>query len=110
MSQETELLIEIRDLLKVIAEPILAKRDAKLRSALRAIVGSSETKALAVSLMDGTRSQAALVRESGMDQGYLSRLVKSLGDANLIATEQKKPRLLLQLPRNFFEGDDSDDE
>jgi hypothetical protein len=59
MSREIELLIEIRDLLQVMAEPALAKRDAKLRSSLRTAVGSSGKKAKAALLMDGSRSLRA---------------------------------------------------
>ena len=76
MSREIELLTEIRDLLQVLAEPELSKRDAKLRSSLRSVVGSSGMKAKASLLMDGSRSQSAIVKESGMNQGNLSRLVK----------------------------------
>jgi hypothetical protein len=53
MSRELELLTEIRDLLQVVAEPALAKRDAKFRSVLRSVVGSSGKKVKAVLLMDG---------------------------------------------------------
>jgi hypothetical protein len=73
MSRDVELLTEIRDLLQVIAEPALAKRDAKLRASLRTVVGSGAKKMKAVLLMDGTRSQSAIVKESGIDQGNLSR-------------------------------------
>ena len=44
MSREIELLTEIRDLLQVMAEPNLAKRDAKMRVALRDVVGSSNIR------------------------------------------------------------------
>ena len=108
MSRELELLGEIRDLLRVIAEPALAKRDAKLRSSLRAHVGGSGRRAKAVRLMDGLRSQAAIVKTSGIDQGNLSRLVRKLAADDLISADQKHPRLLINLPSNFFEGGSSE--
>jgi len=109
MSQKIELLAEIRDLLQVIAEPALAKRDAKLRSSLRAVVGSSRKKAKAVMMMDGTRSQAALVKHSGMDKGNLSRLVKELAAVQLISADEKHPRIMAKVPSTFFDGDDADE-
>lgn len=108
MSQEIELLTEIRDLLQIMAEPALAKRDATLRSSLRGVVGSSSKRAKAVLLMNGTRTQSAIVRESGMDQGNVSRLVKGLADAKLISADQKHPRMLLKVPSTFFDGDADD--
>jgi hypothetical protein len=109
MSHEIELLTEIRDLLQVMAEPALAQRDAKLRSSLRGLVGTGVKKARAVTLMDGTRTQAALVKDSGMDQGGVSRLVKGLAEAKLIAADQKHPKVLLKVPTDFFEAGTSDE-
>jgi hypothetical protein len=109
MSRDVELLTEIRDLLQVIAEPALAKRDAKLRNSLRTVVGSGVKKAKAVLLMDGTRSQAAIVKESGIDTGNLSRLVKALAAAQLIAADEKRPALLVKIPPTFFEKDNPDE-
>ena len=109
MSQEIELLTEIRDLMQLMVEPMLAKRDAKLRSSLRSSVGSSDKKAKAALLMDGSRSQSAIVKESGIDPGNLSRLVKAFTTAQLIADDQKHPRLLVKVPSTFFNGDDADD-
>jgi hypothetical protein len=109
MSREIELLTEIRDLLHVMAEPELAKRDAKIRSSLRTVVGNSEKKAKAVQLMDGTRSQATIVKESGIDQGYLSRLIKALAVATVISADEKHPKLLVRVPSNFFDGDEANE-
>jgi hypothetical protein len=108
MSREIELLTEIRDLLQVIAEPMLAKRDARLRSTLRSVAGSGK-KAKAALLMDGSRSQTAIVKESGIDQGNLSRLVKTLAAAHLISADEKHPRLLVKVLPTFFDGDDTDE-
>ncbi|MCC6679680.1 MAG: hypothetical protein IT445_02150 [Phycisphaeraceae bacterium] len=110
MPQQIELLTEIRDLLHVMAEPALAKRDEKLRNALRTVVGRSKKKAAAVVLMDGLNSQAAIVKKSKIDQGDLSRLVKALAKKSLIASNEKQPKLCITIPPNFFEqGDNSDD-
>ena len=109
MSKEIELLTEIRDLLQVMAEPALATRDAKLRAALRDLVGTSAKRAKAVMLMDGNRSQSALAKESGMDAGNLSRLVKGLAEGKLISPDQKHPSLAVKVPPTFFDGDDTDE-
>ena len=103
MSDQIELLTEMRDLLKVIAEPLLAKRDEKRREALRGIVGKGKSKADAVLLMDGSRTQAAIIKGSGIDQGGLSRLVKALRTGSLISADEKHPKLVLSVPPNFFD-------
>ena len=108
MAREVELLIEIRDLLEIVAEPALAKRDAKRRASIRSIVGESIKKAKAVLLMDGSRSQSAISKEAGIDAGNLSRLVKALSTAKLISADEKLPKLSVKLPPNFFDGDDTD--
>lgn len=109
MSQEIELLTEIRDLLQVMAEPALSKRDATLRSSLRAAIGRSGKKAKAALLMDGTRLQSVIVKDSGIDQGELSRLVKAFAAAKLISADQKHPKLLVRVPQTFFDGDNADE-
>jgi hypothetical protein len=106
MSRETELLTEIRDLLAVIAEPALAARDTKLRSSLRAIVGSGSKKAKAALLFDGTRSRAEIAKESGIDPSDLTKLIKALGAAQLVSAEDKHPKLYLRIPPTFFDGSD----
>jgi hypothetical protein len=109
VSHEIELLTEIRDLLLVMAEPALSQRDARLRSSLRTVVGRSDKKAKAVLLMDGTRSQSMIVKDSGMDNGNLSRLVKALSAEKLIASDEKHPKLLMRVPPTFFDGDIADE-
>ena len=103
MSEDTELLREIRDLLRLVAEPALAERDSKLRVSLLQIVGKSKRKADAVILMDGTRSQAAIRKECGIDMGDLSRLVKALREAGLIGPDDS-PKMVLPIPANFVES------
>jgi len=108
MSQEIDLLTEIRDLLQVIAEPALATRDTKLRLSLRAAVGGSPKRAKVAFLMDGTHSQADLVKATCIDQGNLSRFVKTLARSKLVSVDQKKPKLLVSVPASFFDEEDSD--
>lgn len=103
MGGDTELLTEIRDLLRLIAEPALAERDKKLRALLLHVVGKSKRKADAVVLMDGTRSQAAIRKECGIDVGDLSRLVKALREAALIGADDKQPKTVFPIPVNFLE-------
>jgi hypothetical protein len=76
---------------------------------LRTVVGGSGKKAKAVLLMDGSRSQSAIVKESGIDQGNLSRLMKALAAAQLITADEKHPRLLVRVPANLFDRDDADE-
>ena len=110
MDEQTQLLREMRDLLRVIAEPQLAARDKRLRSAILEVVGGSTGRAKAALLMDGSRGQAELVKESGMDQGGLSRLVKALKAKGLIKGEEKRPKLVLSVPPNFFDSSEKQDE
>ncbi len=102
MPENTELLEEIRDLLRLIAEPALAQRDQRRREALLDIVGKSQQKAAAVLLMDGTRSQAAIRKECSIDVGNLSRLVKGLRSVELIGPDDKHPKLVFPVPPSLF--------
>lgn len=104
LDEQTELLREMRDLLRVIAEPELAKRDERLRGSLVAVVGKSKTKAKAILLMDGSRSQTAISKDSGLDQGDVSRLAKTLRAEGLIAADEKHPKVVISIPPNFFEN------
>jgi hypothetical protein len=101
MPEDTELLREIRDILRLLAEPALAKRDERLRAALLQIVGKSKQKAEAVVLMDGMRSQAAIRKICGIDDGNLCRLVRALREAELIGLDDKHPKLVLSVPAGF---------
>jgi hypothetical protein len=103
VSKEIELLVEIRDLLQVMAEPALAKRDEKFRQAVRVVVGKSRKSASAIKLMDGSRAQAAISKEAGIDPGQLNRLIKSLEKSALIGADEKHPKLRVKLPFPFFE-------
>jgi hypothetical protein len=103
MNEQAELLSEIRDLLRLIAEPALAKRDEGRRAALRALAGRSKTNTKAIQLMDGTRTRKAIRQESGIDAGNLSRLEKSLRDKELITADEQL-KLVITIPANFFES------
>lgn len=107
--QMLSVLSEMRDLLRLIAEPAIAKRDKKLREALRGIAGTATgKKAKAILLMDGTRNQAGIANESGINPGDLSGLVKKLKAAGLLTADPKQPQLAISIPPSFFEmGDES---
>ena len=60
-----DVILEIRELLGLMAEPAVAQRDAKLRASLRQIVGRSKPKARAICLMDGIASQSEISVSSG---------------------------------------------
>lgn len=105
MSSEelTAAICEIRDLLRLIAEPHIAARDAKLRDALAQIVGGSATKQKAVLAMDGSRTQSEIHKETGMHVGNLSTLVKTLSKSGLLSGDLKRPNLAIPIPSNFFD-------
>ena len=94
---------EIRDLLRLIAEPQIAARDQKMRDALSAIVGNSVPKAKSVLLMDGSLTQADIHNKAGMNKGHLSTLVKQLNERGLLTEDVKHPKLAISVPANFFE-------
>jgi hypothetical protein len=107
MDDQTELLREMRDLLLVIAEPALAKRDERLRASLFEIVGKSKARAKAVLLMDGSRNQTTICKAAPIDAGLLSRFVKDLRAKALIAADDKQPKLIISIPADFFENSGS---
>ncbi len=51
--------------------------------------------------MDGMRSQAAIRKDCGIDDGNLSRLVKALRAAELIGSDNKHPKLVFPVPANL---------
>jgi len=96
-------LTEMRDLLRLLAEPAIAERDKKYRDALRVIGGKAASKkANAILLMDGSRTQADITKACGIDKGDLSVLVKKLKSSELL-TGDAKPQLVISIPTNFFE-------
>jgi hypothetical protein len=95
---------EIRDLVHIMAEPAIAERDKSRRTELRRIVGKSAPKAKAVLLMNGNRIQAAIQKETGINKGDLSTLVKLLNGSGLLTGTGKEPKLTISIPANFFES------
>lgn len=108
-SQILSAILEIRDLIRLMAEPAVAERDRKLRTELRQIVGSSARQAKAVLLMDGSRSQSDIHREIGINKGQLSTLVKQLSSGRLLSGDGKEPQLAISIPNDFFEKDSIDE-
>ena len=107
MSDHPEILAavnEIRDLIRLMAEPQIAARDKRLRAELVRIVGRSIPKQKSVLFMDGNHKQSAIVQKSGVNQGHLSTLVKELNKSQLLAGDLKQPKLVISIPSNFFEG------
>jgi CRP-like cAMP-binding protein len=109
-TESTRLLLEqvqqIRQLLELLAEPAIAQRDAKLRSQLREIVGSSPKKQQAVFHMDGTLTQREIVSQTSVNQGHLSTMVGKLDKAGLLADGKKQPKLVISIPTNFFDSNE----
>lgn len=102
---------EMRDLLRLIAEPAIAQRDKKLRQELRNIAGNATgKKAKAILLMDGSKNQAGIVSECGINNGDLSVLVKRLKSTGLLKGDAKQPQLAISIPPNFFEQREDADE
>ncbi len=56
---------EIRDLVRLMAEPAIAERDQKLRGELRRVSGAASRKARSVLLMDGNLDAAAILQRNG---------------------------------------------
>lgn len=108
MSDESAELLEtvrkIHGLLELLAEDKIAQRDAKQRTALLEIVGTSAKKQKSVFLMDGTRTQKEIHTETLVNRGHLSTMVGELYDAKLITGDKKTPKLAISIPLNFFES------
>jgi hypothetical protein len=102
-------ILEMRDLLRLLAEPAIAERDRNARTELRRLTGTSSKKAKAALLMNGTRSQAEIVKEAGIHKGQLSDYVKSLKVGNLLRGDTKTPHLVISIPEMFFEADGNDE-
>ena len=111
MSEHSEQILnavnEIRELIRLMAEPQIAARDQKLREELKRIVGRSVPKQKSVFLMDGNHTQATIRQKSGMNQGHLSTLVKQLGQGKLLVGDPKLPKLAISIPSNFFENSEN---
>ncbi len=102
-----ELLATVRkiyELLELLAEDKIAQRDAKQRTALLEIVGTSATKQKSALLMDGTRTQTEIHRTTSLHKGDLSAMVGKLYNAKLLVGDKKRPNFSISIPSNFFES------
>lgn len=107
MSDDSDLLLTVRKiygLLELLAEDKIAQRDAKQRTALLEIVGTSVTKQKSVHLMDGTRTQTDIHSVTSVNKGHLSTMVGKLHKAKLLEGDAKRPKLAISIPPNFFES------
>jgi hypothetical protein len=98
---ELDVLRDIRDLLTLLAEPQLAERDKARRDQLRKLAGRGGKNMKAVLVMDGTRSQAAIVKEVPIDAGQLSLLVKALREAQLLK-DAANPTMVIPVSEAVF--------
>jgi predicted transcriptional regulator len=89
--QILETLKDIRDLLRLSAQPTL---DAALAE-IRRLVSTSDKKLTAVVLMDGTKSQSEIAKVSAYDKSDLSKLVKQLTDLGVLSSSSVNPKLLI---------------
>lgn len=97
-------LSKIHGLLELLAEDKIAQRDAKQRTALLEIVGTSATMQKSIFLMDGKRTQKEIRTETSAHQGNLSTMVGKLHKAKLLVGDTKTPQLAITIPPNFFES------
>jgi hypothetical protein len=103
VTELVETVRKIHGLLELLAEEKIAQRDAKQRESLRQLVGTSPPKQKSVFLMDGANTQAQIRKMTGVNQGHLSTMVGKMRKAKLLAGDTKTPRLVISIPRNFFE-------
>jgi hypothetical protein len=82
-SEQLELLREIRDLLRPVADHY--QKDYDLRQQVRAIVNSSPPRRKAWDLLDGVLVQRDIYEQAGMDQGNLSKYLKALRQLGAIS-------------------------
>ncbi|MEY2538792.1 MAG: hypothetical protein QOG67_2532 [Verrucomicrobiota bacterium] len=101
--QTLEAIREIRDLIRLMAEPQIAARDQKYRDELIRLVGKSDQKAQAVFLMDGNHTQAQIHAKTKVHRGNLSTLIKELNKVGLLSGDPKQPKLTITIPTDFFE-------
>lgn len=97
------LLEEIRDLLKLIAEPQIRERERVGREMVRQIVGKSMKRRAAVLLIDGIRTRVQVQKEASIDQGDMSRLIAALVRAGVVTERDKVPQLKVDLDQSILE-------
>jgi len=102
----TTLLTDIRDLLLLIAEPAIAKRDSGLRASIREAVGTGVKRQAASLLMNGKLTRKEIQAQSTIDQSGISRLVSELIEKGLALEEDSRPCLVCQLPSDFYKAEE----
>jgi hypothetical protein len=95
---------EIRELIRVMAEPQIAARDKKLSEELIRIVGKSVQKQESILLMNGDHTQVDISKKTGMKSSNLSPLVKQLNEGKLLVGDIKRPKLAILILSTFFEN------
>jgi hypothetical protein len=98
-------ILEIRDLLRLLAAPAIAERDKKVREDIQRVVGQSEKKQTALMLMDGSKTQTEIHMATGFNKGHLSTMVKQLSEMGVLEEDTKKPKIKIYIPANFFQKD-----
>lgn len=84
-SDEVQLLREIRDLLRPIADHY--STSYKRREKIRALIAASPARRKAWDLLDGVLVQREIAKRTGMDEGNLSKYFKSLREISAITGE-----------------------
>lgn len=100
---ERELLTEIRDLLRPVAEVYRPQFEELMRTRKRVqiqqimeIAGRGRKRTNAAKLMDGTRTRKQIATESGIDSGDLSRVLTALKGGGLVDEVDARPRLVVE--------------
>jgi hypothetical protein len=95
-TETVTLLKEIRDLLLPVADAYRdeyerrkAEREEKRLASIRALL-STEKRAKAWALADGTRTQRQIAKEAGLDEGGASKFFKALRDLEAL-TDSPNP-------------------
>jgi hypothetical protein len=92
MSDNVEVLIQIRDLLIPISAVAKAQLADTAPHRIRSIVGSGQRQR-AASSMDGSRTRVQIQQHTGISAPNLSTLIKELREAGLVTESDSKPRL-----------------
>lgn len=102
-SETVELLKEIRDLLRPVADAYQdeyvrrqEEREVQRLDSIRDLVTSSDKRATAWKLADGSRTQRVISKESGMSEGNVSRFFKDLRELGAV-TESTSPERLVEV-------------
>ncbi len=95
-----DLLAEIRDLLKPVAdayrdeyEKRLAQREAARMAALKDLLRNAK-RAKAWQLADGSRNQGQIARQAGLDKSALSKFFKTLRELNAVSDAPRPKRIV----------------